>query len=275
MIDPADTGPVQSTPEAVFRLLVRQCLADYRAASERIMASDDPDGPHQARVALRRLRAILAAFDPILDKAAAATLQDRVRTVFKIIGKLRDADVRVDHARPEMRQDASAAADRVRAGTRKALGKPQAAEFVHDLRKTLRGKRWLRRSAAAKDLSRGPMTEIAVPALERSWRHIAEQHRKMAGNGDAARHEYRKRLKKLRYQVDCFGSYWPGSRRDDCLKRLEALQDHLGELNDMLLAGALDAETAAADGREARRDRLLRLVETLSHELFAAGPFWR
>lgn len=275
MTDPTDTDPAQGTPEAVFRLLVRQCLADYQAASRRVMASDDPDGPHEARVALRRLRAILAAFDPILDKAAAVAMHDRVRTVFRIIGRLRDADVRVDHTRPERRQDASGDADRIRARTRRALGKPQAAHFVRDLRKILRGRRWLRRSAAAKDLSRGPMTDIAVPALERSWRHVAEQHRKLAGNGDAARHEYRKRLKKLRYQVDCFGGYWPGSRRDGCLERLEMLQDQLGELNDMLLAGAADAETAPVDDGDKRRDRLLRAVESLSHALFAAGPFWR
>lgn len=58
-----------------------------------LMQDDSPEPVHKARVALRRFRAMLDAFDPILDDDLSDALHDRARALFRVLGAIRDADV--------------------------------------------------------------------------------------------------------------------------------------------------------------------------------------
>jgi triphosphatase len=60
------------------------------------LASIDPEGPHQLRVALRRLRVLLRVFKPIMAKRVNAALATTARDIGRIAGELRDADVMID-----------------------------------------------------------------------------------------------------------------------------------------------------------------------------------
>ncbi len=48
------------TAEQAARDVLRECFAQIGANIEAVRAGDDPEGPHQVRVGLRRLRGALA-----------------------------------------------------------------------------------------------------------------------------------------------------------------------------------------------------------------------
>jgi triphosphatase len=61
-----------------------------------VLGSDDPEGPHQLRIGLRRLRTALRAFRPLIDLPATRDLNKHARSLAGIIGELRDADVLIN-----------------------------------------------------------------------------------------------------------------------------------------------------------------------------------
>ena len=55
------------TAEAAFIVIALDAADDFVLHLEATLKHDDPHGPHQARVALRRLRTMIKAHEPILD----------------------------------------------------------------------------------------------------------------------------------------------------------------------------------------------------------------
>jgi CHAD domain-containing protein len=77
-----------------------------RASAERlcealpvIEAGEDPEGVHQARVALRRLRCDLNVYAAVLDPAWAKDLRAELRWLGRALGEARDADVLFERLR--------------------------------------------------------------------------------------------------------------------------------------------------------------------------------
>ena len=84
--------PTTRADKALRRLIRAGALAFARHLAQ-LMTSDDPEGPHKARVALRRLRAAFTAFRPILRAPVYRRQTATLRNLGREIGLLRDADV--------------------------------------------------------------------------------------------------------------------------------------------------------------------------------------
>ena len=65
----------------------------------------DAEGVHQIRVAVRRLRAALALFEPHLHPATLSGLNDELRRFGSIFGQARDWDVFVLETLPAAAED--------------------------------------------------------------------------------------------------------------------------------------------------------------------------
>ncbi len=95
------TRPVPMAPEAT----PLEHLAAMLVAQEReIITHDpgtrlgtDPEDLHQHRVAVRRLRALLRAAEPMLDSEWAEALRRELRGVGRALGAVRDLDVLLEH----------------------------------------------------------------------------------------------------------------------------------------------------------------------------------
>ena len=79
----------ESAVEAMLALLARSIAENLYI----VFTSDDPEGPHQLRVALRRLRALLRVTKGLLAEDSTAGLARRARDLGRIAGRQRDADV--------------------------------------------------------------------------------------------------------------------------------------------------------------------------------------
>lgn len=216
----------------------------YRNAA---CGGEDPEAIHQMRVNARRLRACMRAFAPVLAQPVIE-LEPELQWIATSLGEVRDLDVQVA-AMPDIRD---------------LLGEPREARMMQ-LRRSLDSPRYLslveafrcRIDVAAHDdpgLAATPVLAAApdiVGLAYRSVRRIAIEIDDVSEPN--AIHTLRKRVKRLRYTIDCFaGLYGKAGRR--FVESLKELQDLLGAHQDAVVAQALCAELkgrgfdAALDG---------------------------
>lgn len=264
-----------------------------------VMTGSDSEGPHQLRVSLRRLRALLLFCEQALGWKAGGRLRRQARDLGRLVAALRDADVLVeDIAMPALGADDDASVlldpldarrERTRAATRRALCEAGATAFALRLLEIAELHSWQPRQKKRRRRLDAPLLRLLEPVLDRAWKKVRRRGRRLERLSAAKRHRLRKDLKQLRYlaEIATLAADAPDSRR--FFRRLERLQDDLGLLNDLVtleqrhipaddpaardcVAGilerlqtspALDAQTVLA--RAARRWR----------KLHKAGPFWR
>ena len=74
---------------AILQSAVRQILVNREA----VLQNDDPNGAHQLRIGLRRLRSALRALRPLADRSSLRAFERSARDMGRCVGTLRDADV--------------------------------------------------------------------------------------------------------------------------------------------------------------------------------------
>lgn len=261
------------------RVIARELLANVRAAWRRLGADDK--ALHDLRVALRRLRSWLRAWDSVLED----TLRRRTRRALSDLAGAtnapRDAEVALAWVRserdlpPECRAGRAALIRQLKEDcartTREAAG---------DLAKRLPGVMRELDAELSHYWLRVPMDEqLAEPVM--AWatadlvtRHARRLRRSLARVGsradvDAA-HRTRIAGKRLRYLLEPFAYDRATVRMID---RLRTLQDRLGEFHDaQLLAGRIEKFRAAAESRPALwpgLDALAARVRSLEGQSFA------
>ena len=96
MTDPADEGR-PGTADDVIRSIIRT-TADNLIATLPAAIEDAPDGVHQHRTHVRRLRSVLAALRDHLDEAAVRDLRVQFREWGQQLGVVRDFEVQAEVA---------------------------------------------------------------------------------------------------------------------------------------------------------------------------------
>ena len=134
----------------------------------------------------------------------------------------------------------------------------------------------------------GVLGAFAAAALARLHRKALAQAGNLDWGDPGERHALRIRMKRLRYACDFFAPSFAGATAQPYLKRLAALQDILGELNDIAVARRLltviaprgcarAVAAAAARVRHALGVRERMLVTSLEAAWSAfekRRPFW-
>ena len=300
---PVAFGPGTTIDEALARVLAA-CFRHWTANESAALDGRDPEGIHQMRVGLRRLRSALSVFGPLLPADALAWLELEANHVLGMLGRARDLDVFLDELLSPVVGEfpgeeclaalrRAAERERVegyeRAGS--AIVSPRYTEFVLRFGGWLEGRRW-RTGDTVGALDR-PLAAYADELLEKRHRKTLGLGRRFETLTVERRHRVRIALKKLRYTSEFFESLHPGRRTGRYVKSLSRLQDGLGHLNDVAVARRLVEELAnrsASPGDRATLQRAAGLLigwyargvvdtepETVaSWKAFrAAAPFWR
>ncbi len=248
------------TAEAAAVAVMRACLSQIDANVAASLAADDPEGPHQLRTGLRRLRTAFGAFRRPLEGEALAGLKAGARRMGREAGVVRDLDVLLDGILRPAAEAGGPDADGLRAliaevevrreiaraGFRAWLRSPEARRFLLDLSAFVELRGWLRPAdhAQTRLLSR-PLEKTAAKALKTRRRKAREAAEGLEALTPEERHALRKELKKLRYTVDYFGGLWKESEAQAYLKALKRLQKVFGAMNDAKMAeGLLTGEDA-------------------------------
>jgi triphosphatase len=91
------TSPLPITSDMTageaFKIVLRACIRHFRQNEPLVETSRDVEALHQARVALRRVRAAFSIFGPLVGKEELARLKARLKRLFRKLGRARNMDV--------------------------------------------------------------------------------------------------------------------------------------------------------------------------------------
>jgi len=240
------------TVAEAFRSIGRNCLFHLRGNEAAIRTSQNADGVHQFRVAIRRLRSALSAFGDLLPKGERRRITNQMRWIAHRFGRARDWDVfsgaLLREVRRHMGNDRSLAAFGAAAKAARADAYAAVAETIGSSRYTeslLTLEQWWEGGAWIESLGE----ERDEPADAYARRSLKKLHRRVHKLGDRLDtltepelHELRKRAKKLRYAAEFFRTLFPAKSTKAYIKALSDMQDRLGSLNDGVTAKQLLSE---------------------------------
>jgi triphosphatase len=254
--DPPALAPSQSVSEAFAALLARQAGVLLRLAPQ-AAARNGSEPVHQMRVALRRLRSALKLFRSAVDCPALQALKPELKELGRHLGPARDWDVFVAGTGPAVARafpEDKAITNLLDAAVRKQAESYAAlAAYLHGPAFRLLGIRlaWL---AAARpwealpiaDEAQGaaltqPLTEFAARQLTRRHARLLAPGADLSGLSPEALHAVRIEAKRLRYAAEFFAPLYPPRPVRRFVRRVTALQDRLGQLNDGTVAAELMA----------------------------------
>jgi len=237
-----------------------------------------PGAVHQMRVAIRRLRAAVTVLRPVLDPAGVEAITPELRWLMAELGPLRDLDVFLGEIFAPVY--AAFADDEGMEGLRAHLvGRRNVA--AERLRETLTSRRLARLLLETALWLEGDPTiqgtpsaaEVASVVLEKRFRKLLARSRGFGKLSAKERHKLRLDVKKLRYAGEFFEPVHPGGRPARFHRRLARLQDALGKLNDVAVAGGLldDAVRGTADPRRIRAAGLVLGWHAARQEILMTG----
>jgi CHAD domain-containing protein len=213
-----------------------------------MVRTGQPDGVHQVRVACRRLRSILAAFRPALDREQTDPIREELRWVGGELSGSRDAEVAVAHLR------AVVAAEPPELVLGPVAARLQQEELQDELvsgeeaRRVLITARYLQvldilhELAAAPPLA-GRAAEPAGPVVRDVLAHAGKRLRRavQAAQGtdaDEALHEVRKAAKRVRYTAEVAAPVL-GAPVRELVSALKEVQEVLGDRQDTFITRQL------------------------------------
>ena len=281
-------APVKMTPPPLqakmtateaFAAIAHVCLRQMMLNAPAFENGQEIEAVHQTRVAIRRLRAALALFRPVIADAAYPGLAAELKWLSDHLGATRDIDVLLTESiqpaltrEPEMPGLAELAAfiatrqAASRKVLREAMNAPRGRKLMLDLLLWVEDGPW-RRKAMAPGEEPESLRSLLARRLRGSRKKLAAQGENLLALPEEELHNLRIRAKKLRYQAAFFEALASegkaGKRYRSFVNALERIQESLGTVH--------DAEATAAFLEEQARNAVR---EGESHDplvLFAAG----
>lgn len=259
--EPIELAPDLAAAEA-FRAIGASCLRQI-IGNKAAVAACDPDGVHQMRIGLRRLRAAMSLFAALLEPEEAEAIKTKLRWLSGELTPAREFEVFLASVVMPVRQlHARLAGMRSLSDdlvAQHAVAVARACEAVRsdrfralclDVAAWLETGAWRTRAdAALRERGAQPIAKMASAELSRRWKVVRKRATQMEKLDPYRRHKLRIQAKKLRYAAEFFETVFPGRKagrqRKVFLVAVRALQDSLGDLNDIAVHETLMAEMAS------------------------------
>lgn len=296
-----DPLPRALSAEAALRRTALAALGQVSANAELLRRVRRPEALHQLRVGLRRLRAALSVFAPLLGEDAAPVVAE-LKWLAHETDAARDLDVFIrDVFHPAALE--TPAPDLAPLGLRllaarsgayrramAAIDSPRYAALMFETLAWIETGAWRTDPDPVRAWRRQrPVAAFAAEALERLSRRVQHGGRRLDQLDVAGRHRLRIRVKRLRYAAEFFAGLFDRPGRERRFRAgLEQVQDAFGALNDLAVARdripaearLTSPEIAFTAGRLiGRREQSAPVLLLASSRAFArlsrARRFWR
>lgn len=231
---------------AAIGMIFERCIANIIDNEAAALDGSDPEGVHQLRVSVRRLRSSLSLFRDYIDPGRAAALDGELKWLASSFGAAREWDVFATETLPAVSGygiDPSMikALERPvralrRAGyglVRATLNSERYAKLVMRLTAFAATEAWTPDTAGGSKILADPLSAHAPDILEKPYRKLRKAGKGLKRQLPEQRHRVRIKLKKLRYAVDFLGGLYDNKDARPFLARLRQLQDEFGHLNDV------------------------------------------
>jgi triphosphatase len=268
------------------------------------LTKGDPEGVHQMRVGVRRLRAAMSLFGTILPGDQTVIVKNELKWLAGELTPAREFEVLNERVKDPVNQHrgkrgngllsfSKALSRKHKAALARAKETAKSVRFrvlTFDVAAWLELGHW---TQPQDDLvrSRGqvPIEVFAAEQLQRRYRKVRKRGKKIAQLDAKKRHKLRIQVKKMRYAAEFFGELFQSKKAVRRQKKfstaLKRLQDGLGDLNDLavderLIARARSPNSAFAAGlltgrEEARENEAMSAAIEGYTKLAKVRPFWR
>jgi CHAD domain-containing protein len=229
-----------------------------------LSSSSDPEVLHKLRVALRRLRTLWWAFQPLLDKRDVQSHRSEFKSLAEAAGKTRDWDVLRALLSTESANDSfGPLIERVDRHRSAALAFSQRIIANAGVERIVQHAMIVVQKQLDEQSVQMSLEEFATARAERAERMLKKRVKRAVSNRDADSaelHEIRIAGKRLRYSLEFFAPVL-----DDhylaTIERLAQVQEHLGNLNDAVTSETLLREYAFQLGEPHALKQAIKYLE--------------
>jgi inorganic triphosphatase YgiF len=266
---PVHIDPAMSVRDS-FAAIARTCVTHVLASADYAYKSSDPEGVHELRISIRRMRAAFAVFRGAMPESYRFRIGDELRALQRKLGMAREWDVLVEETIASMprrlrKQRSSEKLIQI-AQTKRVEGYECAHAALRNPHYTdllLRLASWIesqfgfgapptRERRWKPNVLVGPAPRFASEVMRAYHAKVRKLGKKIRKLDTVELHRLRIRVKKLRYATEFFGSIWPSRRTKRYLAVLKDLQQVLGALHDATVAEKLVAHLKTAGGGDAK-----------------------
>lgn len=238
----------QMTAAEAFVVVARSCL-NQLLGNEPAALDGKPEGIHQMRVSLRRLRAALGLFQTLFEPAALQRWREELSWLQEALGPARDWDVFLAETLKPLREqvEETGRLDRLEVCARQlqteakkrandAIREPRYSDLALRLGQSLELRDWLGPSTGEETVE-----SFARQVLAGRVRRVLKRARNHQKLDEEQLHALRIASKKLRYALEFFRDLFGKKAVREALDSLTELQDCLGAINDAVVGrGLLD-----------------------------------
>jgi len=241
-----------------FQVIGRSVLR-HIAANEPAVRAGDPDGVHQMRVGVRRLRAAMAVFSDLLRCKQTEQIKRDLKWLSGKLGPVRDLDVFLKGkielfenadsptaGLPELKRELIYRRDIAAESAKAAITTARYRLLIFNILEWIEDGKWLKQSHSHGDRKIRP---FAADLFRRRTKRARKKARRAREVDTRGRHKLRIAIKKLRYALYFFESLYSHNGSANALSRykkyLQDLQDNLGALNDIAVHQKLAVRFAA------------------------------
>ncbi len=246
-----------------FQAIARSALRHFSGNADAIR-NLDPQGVHQMRVGLRRLRAAISLFSGALSNARTRRIKAELKWLTNELAPARELDVFLEKkislvareiiprrgGKAMAKQFADKRAEALERA-RKAVNSPRSRALLVDVLE------WIEAQHGRTDATNRGLGEFAAKELDRRIGKARKDAANLQEMTTQERHKLRIRIKKIRYAAEFFESLFRSKRTQRALARLskrsERIQDALGSLNDFIADRKMAAEAALRAPPQNRR----------------------
>ncbi len=264
--DRADSIVLAMSAADAFVHLAGQTSAEAVRRTRALRTKADPEVLHKLRVALRRLRSLWWAYEPLFDAKGARIQRSEFKSLANAAGKTRDWDVLRDLLLSAESMQHSFGSLLESVGEHRADALLFSRRTIRNagvdqiLQQALTGARHQLDARATTSptlpLFAGERVELAETALKKRVKRAVSRK----DSGYAALHEVRIAGKKLRYLLEFFSPVLDGSHQST-IERLSSVQDELGKLNDLVSSETLLREYSFQLGEPGVVKEAIRCLE--------------
>jgi len=246
----------------------------------------DPEGVHQMRVGLRRLRAAISLFSQIQSGAKTEHIKAELKWLTKELAPAREIDVFLQEkvepvtARIKPRRGARAIEREFSGRRSEALERARKAVNSKLMRTLLVDLlEWIEAQNGGGEEAKLEVGEFAANLLNRRVKKIRKDGKRLQDMSPRERHKLRIKVKKIRYAIEFFESLFPGKRKQKELARLarhlKKIQGALGSLNDFIADSKMAADAALNAPPQDRRARAFASGFIVGHEAEQTKPLMK
>lgn len=196
----------------------------------------DPEGVHQIRISLRKIRTALLVFKPVINSKYSQTLAKKLKKYAAVLDDARDLDVYIlthftDDSESPIKSAAISKRNIAYQHVKKLLKSKSFNKRMRSAKKWLKSGQWQKKIIKDKKLNHS-LKAFAFDTLDSLMKVIILKGENPQQLDNLALHKLRIDCKRLRYTTEFFSALYDQNMIIVFIEKLKKLQDSLGDIHD-------------------------------------------